>query len=32
MWLDSKEVIGDGNLLPEGHPRKPQPRFDVFID
>jgi hypothetical protein len=32
VWLDGEEVIKHGDVLPEGHPREPQPDFDVFAD
>jgi hypothetical protein len=32
VWLDGEEVIRDGSQLPEGHPARPQPHFDIFSD
>jgi hypothetical protein len=32
VWLDGQEVIRDGYQLPEGHPGRPQPHFDIFSD
>jgi hypothetical protein len=32
VWLDGEEVIRDGFQLPEGHPGRPQPHFDIFSD
>jgi hypothetical protein len=32
VWLNGEQVIKDGNVLPEGHPREPQPDFDIFSD
>jgi len=32
LWLDGQEVIRDGYQLPEGHPGRPQPHFDIFSD
>jgi hypothetical protein len=32
VWLDGEQVIKDGNVLPENHPREPQQDFDIFSD